>query len=297
MIDERLDNVARPSPAARVTGDADNVAQSSRLRGAGNKASSPAARPGDNVARPSPAARVTGDGDNVAQSSRLRGAGNKASSPAARVTGDNVAQSSRLRGAGNQTSPETAAWPAPQTRRRNLPHIQRPGDVLFITFNTWKRRTLPARARDVVLETIIAGHGLRFALHAAVVMPDHVHILITPGTDGDGNTYGLSQIMSAVKGAAAHRVNKVLDRSGRVWQTESFDRALRRDEKIQEKAQYICANPLRAGLVSSEDEYPWLWREWIEGGATSLDNDDLAANSRAAGTTALRPPNPDAIRS
>jgi putative DNA methylase len=169
--------------------------------------------------------------------------------------------------------------------------------VLFITFNTWKRRTLPARARDVVLETIIAGHGLRFALHAAVVMPDHVHILITPGTDGDGNTYGLSQIMSAVKGAAAHRVNKVLDRSGRVWQTESFDRALRRDEKIQEKAQYICANPLRAGLVSSEDKYPWLWREWIEGGATSLDNDDLAANSRAAGTTALRPLNPDAIRS
>ena len=41
--------------------------------------------------------------------------------------------------------------------------------------------------------------------------------------------------------------------------TESFDRALRREEKIQEKVDYIIQNPVRAGLVNSALKYPWIW--------------------------------------
>lgn len=40
---------------------------------------------------------------------------------------------------------------------------------------------------------------------------------------------------------------------------------LRRDEKVREKAEYLCANPVEAGLVREEDEWPWLWRAWVEG--------------------------------
>ncbi|MFW6189717.1 MAG: hypothetical protein ACOC7T_04710 [Planctomycetota bacterium] len=37
-------------------------------------------------------------------------------------------------------------------------------------------------------------------------------------------------------------------------------------ECIREKVEYICRNPVRAGLVDSPEEYPWLWRTWVEGG-------------------------------
>jgi hypothetical protein len=71
--------------------------------------------------------------------------------------------------------------------------------------------------------------------------------------------------MSGIKGASAHSVNKVLLRRGRVWQDESFDHVLRSDEKVREKVEYICQNPVRKGLVAHEGDYPWLWREWQEG--------------------------------
>ena len=42
---------------------------------------------------------------------------------------------------------------------------------------------------------------------------------------------------------------------------------LRSDEDVRKRVEYICANPVRAGLSQHEDDYPWLWREWIEGAA------------------------------
>jgi REP element-mobilizing transposase RayT len=105
-------------------------------------------------------------------------------------------------------------------------------------------------------------------MHGAVVMPDHVHLLFTQLKDELGNLFGLPEIMSGIKGASSHSVNKVLDRRGPVWQYESFDRILRSDDIVHQKVEYICQNPLRKGLVQSVDDYPWLWREWVEGAQT-----------------------------
>jgi len=96
-------------------------------------------------------------------------------------------------------------------------------------------------------------------------MPDHVHLIFTPLKDDQGNLFGLAEIMNGIKGASAHSINKTLQRKGRVWQKESFDHVLRSDEKIREKVDYICQNPVRRGLVESVDDYPWRWREWVEG--------------------------------
>jgi hypothetical protein len=60
-------------------------------------------------------------------------------------------------------------------------------------------------------------------------------------------------------------VNRALGRGGSLWQDESFDHLLRSDESLRQKAEYICQNPVRAGLVEREEDYPWLWREWLEG--------------------------------
>jgi putative transposase len=57
----------------------------------------------------------------------------------------------------------------------------------------------------------------------------------------------------------------VRDERDHVWQREYFDRILRSAEDIRTKAEYICENPVRAGLVERVDDYPWIWREWVEG--------------------------------
>ena len=159
------------------------------------------------------------------------------------------------------------ARPGSRAYRRRLPDYQPVDVAIAITFVTWKRHPLPERVRSLVLDACLVANGARFALHAAVVMPDHVHLLLTPGRDSSGAIFPISQILNSVKGASAHAVNKALSRKGHVWQPERFDRALRSDESMRAVADYICANPVRAGLASQEHAYEWLWREWIEGAA------------------------------
>ena len=73
--------------------------------------------------------------------------------------------------------------------------------------------------------------------------------------------YSLAEITDAVKGASAHKVNKVLGRKGRVWQSESFDHVLRSSENLDAKIVYLLENPVRAGLVEEWADYPWLWKK------------------------------------
>ncbi len=160
------------------------------------------------------------------------------------------------------------AKPAKSQYRRNLPHLQGGCPTLFVTFSTWERWTLPESVRSAVLSHCLHERGSKLQMHGAVVMPDHVHLIFTPLTDQEGTAFGLAEIMGALKGASAHTVNRMLGRSGHVWQDESFDHALRSGEKTGEKVEYICSNPVRKGLVKSAEEYPWLWREWIEGRST-----------------------------
>jgi putative transposase len=71
--------------------------------------------------------------------------------------------------------------------------------------------------------------------------------------------FSLARITKGIKGTSAHLINRQLGRPGPVWQTESFDRVLRVSEKLDEKIAYILDNPVRKGLVSSQEEYRWLW--------------------------------------
>jgi REP element-mobilizing transposase RayT len=103
-------------------------------------------------------------------------------------------------------------------------------------------------------------HDAKMILHAAVIRPDHVHMLLSPLSDGQGHPYSLSEIMKGIKGASATSVNKALVRKGKVWQVESFDHILRNEESLRDKGEYLANNPVRKGLTSRAEDYPWLWR-------------------------------------
>ena len=128
-----------------------------------------------------------------------------------------------------------------------------------MTFCRLTRDPFPANARNVILQHCVHDDGKRIKLHAAVVMPDHVHLVLTPLRDEQGWPYALSAILKLIKGVSARSVNKLLGSSGPVWQEESFDHVLRSNESFQAKAEYIRQNPVRRGLVKRPEDYPWLW--------------------------------------
>ena len=73
--------------------------------------------------------------------------------------------------------------------------------------------------------------------------------------------FSLAEIMNAIKGALAHRINETLGRKGRVWQAESFDHVLRSSESLDAKVPYLLENPVRCGLGSDWADYRWLGKK------------------------------------
>jgi REP element-mobilizing transposase RayT len=144
--------------------------------------------------------------------------------------------------------------------RRNLPHLQRDFKFHFVTSVTKNRWILPDVARDIVLACTCHDNGRFYDLHAAVVMPDHMHLILTPLiNDIEQRVMPLHEIMKAIKGASAHKINRQLGHQGTVWQEESFDRVLRSSDDVDAKILYVLENPVRQKLVSDWRQYRWMW--------------------------------------
>jgi putative transposase len=143
--------------------------------------------------------------------------------------------------------------------RRRLPHYQNASGALFVTFRVLGTLVLSDSARDIALQHCLYDHGKRIHLSAAVIMPNHVHLLFWALRDNTGWPIPLVDILQSLKGSSAHSINKLLHRSGPVWQEESFDHVLRSEESWEGKREYIRQNPVRAGLVRKPEDYRWLW--------------------------------------
>jgi REP element-mobilizing transposase RayT len=149
----------------------------------------------------------------------------------------------------------------PYYYRRQLPHYQKQQCTLFVTFCKLLPDPFSDAARSLVLRHCLHDHDKKLKMHAAVVMPEHVHLLMTPLPDPFGRAYPLLQILKMIKGVSARSVNKLSGRQGPLWQEESFDHVLRSEESFEDKVEYIRQNPVRRGLVKMPEDYPWLWIE------------------------------------
>ncbi len=141
--------------------------------------------------------------------------------------------------------------------RGRLPHLVKAGKSYFVTFCTSGREVLPPGARTLVLRSSAYDHGSLCWTDCVIVMPDHVHLIVTPYEHAS-----LSMVMQRIKSASAYRVNRLLARKRLLWQRESFDRIVRSEENLDQKREYILNNPVRAGLVERWQDYPWIWTPW-----------------------------------
>jgi putative transposase len=165
-------------------------------------------------------------------------------------------------------------------RRRQLPHWTMNGATYFVTFRL-RREKLTVDETKLILGHVCAGDGRFYRLHAAVIMPDHVHLLLTPS-----KSYTLSRIMKGIKGGSAHLVNLARTHRGQVWQRESHERIVRGETEFLRKLHYVLNNPPKAGLTKDPWSYPALYinedaRQYLEHG-TITGGDNLSRLSPSA---------------
>jgi len=114
-----------------------------------------------------------------------------------------------------------------------------------------------AKAANIVLNSLhwLEGQG-KIILDAAVVMPDHLHIVM-------GLKHGsLSQSMHSLKSYTAQTINSILQEEGSFWQRHYHDHAVRKDEDLNKVVLYTLNNPVRAGLVKDFHDYPFWFCRW-----------------------------------
>lgn len=90
----------------------------------------------------------------------------------------------------------------------------------------------------------------KLKVHAFVVMPNHIHLLITVP---EGMT--LERVMQLVKGGFSHHAGKLFDIRGAIWQKSFVDRRVRDASECLRFKHYIHQNPVRAKLVSKAEDY------------------------------------------
>jgi len=104
----------------------------------------------------------------------------------------------------------------------------------------------------MVQDALLRFDGVRYQLFAWVVMPNHLHSLMSR-FEG----YKLKNIIHSLKSYTSHEANKILGRSGQFWMEDYFDRYMRDEEHFRKTVRYIENNPVKADLCNSPGEWPF----------------------------------------
>ena len=145
------------------------------------------------------------------------------------------------------------------------------GDLHFITFSCYRRLPLlkSARARDVFVRELAKLRGeLEFRLVGYVVMPEHVHLLMSEPRKGTPSTV-LHKLKLRVsrklwkrrRGVHARQMRLPFEESAEpvraFWQARFYDFNVYSERKRIEKLNYMHENPLKRKLVTHPKEWPW----------------------------------------
>ena len=108
-----------------------------------------------------------------------------------------------------------------------------------------------------VVEALRYRHEREYDLLAFCIMPNHVHLVCTPLPREDGTCDSLHRILQLLKRRTARQANKILKRQGTFWQAESYDHVVRDADELTRIIWYTVNNPVKAGLVSDWEAWPW----------------------------------------
>jgi putative transposase len=124
----------------------------------------------------------------------------------------------------------------------------------FVTANVLERRTLfhVEKIASLFIDVMMDYRTQKkYLLHEFVVMPDHLHLILTP----QGIT--LERAMQLIKGGFSFQLNKNLKTKKDIWQPSFFDRRIRDSLEYQKYKDYIWQNPVKRFLAKTPEEYPY----------------------------------------
>jgi putative transposase len=119
--------------------------------------------------------------------------------------------------------------------------------------------------RYIIENALQFWEGKRIENHAYCIMPNHIHwILTVKKMNKENKLIYLQDILHSVKLYTAIRINNVENKSGQLWEHESFDTTLRSMEHFYNAMNYTLQNPVSAGLVKNWKEWPgtWISKNW-----------------------------------
>lgn len=123
--------------------------------------------------------------------------------------------------------------------------IQRGNNRQVIFFEDADRRFFLSALADALL-----AHDC--ALHAYVLMTNHVHLLITPA-----GAHGIAGVMQSLGRRYVGHVNRAYRRTGTLWEGRFKSTIVDREAYLLACYRYIEANPVRAGMVERAADYAW----------------------------------------
>jgi putative transposase len=135
-----------------------------------------------------------------------------------------------------------------------LTHRTSAGCTYFVTTKAWENRSLfqVTDIADIVLEVLFRHKAAgAYLLHEFVVMPDHLHLLLTPGL-----TTTLEKAMQPIKGGSSYEIHKRREQRMEIWQPGFRDWTIRDERDFLSEAEYIRMNPVAANLVTRPEEWP-----------------------------------------
>jgi putative transposase len=142
-------------------------------------------------------------------------------------------------------------------RNADPDEILRPTRTFFATTKTHMGRRLLQSDRNAsllidVLRSYVTAR--KFQLHDFVVMPDHLHLLITVQSQ-----MTIEKAMQLVKGRFSYRLKKEFGYLGEVWQSGFSEVRVDNDESLRRHREYIAQNPIKARLADSLEQFPYCY--------------------------------------
>ncbi len=122
---------------------------------------------------------------------------------------------------------------------------------------------------DVLRSYVAAG---KFQVHDFVVMPDHVHLLVTVGSG-----MSIERAMQFIKGGFSYRLKKEFGYLGEVWQRGFSEVRVEDRQSFLQHREYIAENPVRAGLVDSPEKFPYCFAYLAKRKAAGAKASDFAS--------------------
>jgi putative transposase len=111
---------------------------------------------------------------------------------------------------------------------------------------------VPQVAEILVHRILACRDESTYQLHEFVVMPNHFHLLLTPG-----ETTSLEKAVQLIKGGSSHEIHRQTGNHMEIWQVGFHDWTIRDGEDYRTKVGYIQMNPVQARLVERPEDWPF----------------------------------------